>query len=188
MRSPSCAPTSSSTAPPGPTSTAPRPPSAMRCGSTTRPPGSSLRPPPPTARAVLYVSSDYVFDGTKGAAYVESDLPGAISRLRALEAGGRDVDPDRQPAPFHRPLLVAVRDRRAQLRRDDAAGRRRAGRGDRRLRPGGEPDLHAAPRRRRLPSWSTGKEYGIHHIAGAGRCSWFEYAQEIFDQAGLDTG
>ena len=30
-------------------------------------------------------------------------------------------------------------------------------------------------------------EYGIHHIAGGGRCSWFDYAQEIFDQAGLET-
>ena len=29
-------------------------------------------------------------------------------------------------------------------------------------------------------------EFGIHHIAAAGRCSWFEYAQEIFDQVGLD--
>jgi dTDP-4-dehydrorhamnose reductase len=29
-------------------------------------------------------------------------------------------------------------------------------------------------------------EYGIHHIAAAGSCSWFEYAQEIFDQAGID--
>ena len=31
-------------------------------------------------------------------------------------------------------------------------------------------------------------EYGIHHIAAAGRCSWFEYAQEIFDQAGSIRG
>ena len=30
-------------------------------------------------------------------------------------------------------------------------------------------------------------EYGIHHIAAAGRCSWFEFAQEIFDQVGLET-
>jgi dTDP-4-dehydrorhamnose reductase len=29
-------------------------------------------------------------------------------------------------------------------------------------------------------------EYGIHHIAGAGSCSWFDYAQEIFDQAGVE--
>jgi dTDP-4-dehydrorhamnose reductase len=29
--------------------------------------------------------------------------------------------------------------------------------------------------------------YGIHHVAGAGACSWFELAGEIFRQAGLDV-
>ena len=38
--------------------------------------------------SVLYVSSDYVFDGTKGSAYVESDLPAAISAYgRSKQAG-----------------------------------------------------------------------------------------------------
>jgi dTDP-4-dehydrorhamnose reductase len=31
-----------------------------------------------------------------------------------------------------------------------------------------------------------GEKFGIHHIAASGRCSWFEYAQEIFDQAGVE--
>ena len=31
-----------------------------------------------------------------------------------------------------------------------------------------------------------GDEYGIHHIAGGGQCSWYEFAQEIFDQAGVE--
>jgi dTDP-4-dehydrorhamnose reductase len=30
-----------------------------------------------------------------------------------------------------------------------------------------------------------GEDYGIHHVAGGGRCSWYELAQEVFDQAGL---
>jgi dTDP-4-dehydrorhamnose reductase len=33
---------------------------------------------------------------------------------------------------------------------------------------------------------SEGEDYGIHHIAGAGQCSWYEFAQEIFDQAGVE--
>ncbi|MFN2611812.1 MAG: dTDP-4-dehydrorhamnose reductase [Solirubrobacterales bacterium] len=28
--------------------------------------------------------------------------------------------------------------------------------------------------------------YGIHHMAGQGACSWYEFAQEIFRQAGID--
>jgi dTDP-4-dehydrorhamnose reductase len=31
-----------------------------------------------------------------------------------------------------------------------------------------------------------GEEYGIHHIVGGGQCSWYEFAQEIFDQAGVE--
>jgi dTDP-4-dehydrorhamnose reductase len=31
------------------------------------------------------------------------------------------------------------------------------------------------------------REYGVHHVAGAGQCSWFEFATEIFSQAGIDT-
>jgi dTDP-4-dehydrorhamnose reductase len=30
------------------------------------------------------------------------------------------------------------------------------------------------------------EDYGIHHIAAAGRCSWYEFAQEIFDQEALE--
>jgi dTDP-4-dehydrorhamnose reductase len=29
-------------------------------------------------------------------------------------------------------------------------------------------------------------QYGIHHVAAAGECSWFDYAQEIFDLEGSD--
>jgi dTDP-4-dehydrorhamnose reductase len=32
-----------------------------------------------------------------------------------------------------------------------------------------------------------GESHGLHHIAGSGQCSWFEFANEIFEQAGLDT-
>jgi dTDP-4-dehydrorhamnose reductase len=31
-----------------------------------------------------------------------------------------------------------------------------------------------------------GDDYGIHHIAGGGHCSWYEFAVEIFRQAELD--
>jgi dTDP-4-dehydrorhamnose reductase len=32
-----------------------------------------------------------------------------------------------------------------------------------------------------------GEDYGIHHLAAGGHCSWFEFAQEIFDVADLET-
>jgi dTDP-4-dehydrorhamnose reductase len=32
-----------------------------------------------------------------------------------------------------------------------------------------------------------GESYGLHHIAGYGECSWFEFANEIFERAGVET-
>jgi dTDP-4-dehydrorhamnose reductase len=29
-------------------------------------------------------------------------------------------------------------------------------------------------------------DYGIHHLAGAGSCSWYEFAREIFGRSGVD--
>ena len=31
-----------------------------------------------------------------------------------------------------------------------------------------------------------GEDYGVHHMAGGGRCSWYDFAVEIFSQAGLE--
>jgi dTDP-4-dehydrorhamnose reductase len=31
-----------------------------------------------------------------------------------------------------------------------------------------------------------GDDYGVHHMAGGGRCSWYEFAVEIFQQANVD--
>ena len=31
------------------------------------------------------------------------------------------------------------------------------------------------------------EDYGVHHVTASGSCSWFDFAQEIFDQAGLET-
>ena len=67
--------------------------------------------------------------------------------LRPHQAGGGDLGRRRQPAPLHRPLLVAVRPRGEELRRDDAAAGRRAAGGARGLRSGRLPYLHATPRR-----------------------------------------
>jgi dTDP-4-dehydrorhamnose reductase len=35
----------------------------------------------------------------------------------------------------------------------------------------------------RLLEWDA---YGVHHIAGGGECSWYDFAVEIFRQAGVE--
>jgi dTDP-4-dehydrorhamnose reductase len=136
--------------------------------------------------SVLYVSSDYVFDGAKGEAYVESDLPGAISAYGRSKQAGETSTQIANPRHFivrsswlfgtggpnfvetmlrvgsEQPEVIVVSDQVAS--------------------PTYTPHLAQA-----LALVIESEDYGIHHIAAAGRCSWFEYAQEIFDQAGLDT-
>ncbi len=92
--------------------------------------------------------------------YVESDLPSPAVGLRPLQEGGRDLGRGRQPASLHRSLLVAVRPRGEELRRDDASDRRRAAGGARGLRSGRLPDLHATPRRGAARCWSRARNTG----------------------------
>src|SRR6185295_1091781 len=64
------------------------------------------------------------------------------------------------------PLLLALRDRRLQLRRDDAAPGLDAERGPGRARPGRVADLHLAPRLRRRPPDRGGR---VRHPPHGGR-------------------
>jgi dTDP-4-dehydrorhamnose reductase len=135
--------------------------------------------------SVVQVSSDYVFDGSKGAPYVETDQTAPLSaygrsKLAGEEAaraankrhfvvrsawlygiGGRNfVETMLRLAADHGEVLVV---------RDQV----------------GSPTYtwHLAYGIVRL---IEGVEYGIHHMAAAGSCSWYEFAREIFDQAKVE--
>lgn len=135
--------------------------------------------------AIVYVSSDYVFDGSKGAPYVESDQVAPLSaygrtKLAGEEAtaaankrhfivrsawlfgigGGNFVETMLRLAADHGEVLVV---------RDQV----------------GSPTYtwHLAYGIVRL---IEGIEFGIHHMAAAGQCSWYEFAREIFEQAKVE--
>ena len=135
--------------------------------------------------SVVYVSSDYVFDGTKGSPYVESDMPGAISAYGRSKQAGETSTQTANPRHF-----IA---RTSWL--FGAGGPNFV---ETMLRVGGEqPEVIVVSDQIASPTYTPhlaqalallieGDEYGIHHVAASGRCSWFEYAQEIFDQAGVE--
>ena len=134
---------------------------------------------------VVYVSTDYVFDGAKGEPYVESDpthplsvygqskLAGEHETARTTErhfivrsqwlfgtSGRNFVETMLSLASDHGEVVV-VRD---QVGCPTYTG-------------------HLADAIVRLLDT---RAYGIHHIAGGGSCSWYEFAQEIFRQTGTD--
>jgi len=134
---------------------------------------------------MLYPSSDYVFDGRKGSPYVESDLTAAVSAYgRSKQAGETSV---------------AVANPRHLIARSSwlfgLGGRNFV---ETMLRLGREqPEVMVVSDQVGCPTYTRhlagalaelleSEDYGIHHVAGGGACSWYEFAQEIFDQAGVE--
>ena len=134
---------------------------------------------------VVYVSSDYVFDGSKRRPYVESDLPSAISAYGRTKQAGETSVAVSNPEHFI-------------VRSSWLFG---AGGGnfvETMLRLGSEqPEVVVVSDQVGCPTYTAhlaegiailleGEEFGIHHLCGSGSCSWYEFAQEIFDLAGID--
>lgn len=134
---------------------------------------------------VVYVSTDYVFDGSKREPYVESDAPHPLSvygqsKLAGEQETARCADRHfivrtqwlfgRSGRNFVETMLTLAADHGEVVVVRDQVG---------------------------CPTWTGDlaegivrlldtRAYGIHHIAGGGSCSWFEFAQEIFRQTGTD--
>jgi dTDP-4-dehydrorhamnose reductase len=134
---------------------------------------------------VLHVSTDYVFDGAKGAPYVESDQPAPLSAYGRTKLAGEEAVAAANKRHFivrsaglyglggrnfvDTMLRLAERQNEVTVVRDQV----------------GSPTYtwHLAYGIVRL---IEGLEYGIHHMAAAGQCSWYEFAREIFERSGAD--
>lgn len=134
---------------------------------------------------VLHVSTDYVFDGAKGAPYVESDQPAPLSAYGRTKLAGEEATAAANKRHFvvrsaglfgiggsnfvATMLRLAADHGEVLVVRDQV----------------GSPTYtwHLAYGIVRL---IEGIEYGIHHMAAAGQCSWYEFAREIFEQAKVE--
>jgi len=134
---------------------------------------------------IVQPSSDYVFDGSARAPYVESDMPAPLSAYGRSKLAGETSVAVANPHHF----IV----RSAWL--FGLGGKNFV---ETMLRLGTEqPEVLVVSDQVGCPTYTRhlgealailaeGEEFGIHHIAGGGQCSWYEFAQEIFDQAGLE--
>jgi dTDP-4-dehydrorhamnose reductase len=130
---------------------------------------------------VVYFSTDYVFDGTKGAPYVESDEPNPLSVYgRTKLAGEREIHEGwivRSSWLFGATGKNFVRTMLALAERLDEV-RVVA---DQRGSPTYVGHLAAAtPQLLDLPG-------GVWHVAAGGECTWAELAEAVFEDAGLAT-
>ena len=127
-------------------------------------------------------SSDYVFDGQKRTPYVESDTPAPLSRVRPHEAARRG---GRRRAGVDRAQLVALRLVVATTSSARCCGSARsATRWRSSTTSAARPTYvgHLAEATKAV----LDLPYGIYHVAAAGDCTWAEFAEAIFEEAGLD--
>jgi dTDP-4-dehydrorhamnose reductase len=127
-------------------------------------------------------SSDYVFDGAKGAPYVESDTPTPLSAYGRSKLHGEAAAGDRAwvvrsswlfgPTGhnFVRTMLRLGAEREEVAVVDDQRGC---------------PTYvgHLAVATRALVD--AGRAFGTWHVAAAGDCRWADFAEAIFEEAGL---
>jgi dTDP-4-dehydrorhamnose reductase len=133
----------------------------------------------------VYVSTDYVFDGRKGAPYLPGDAPGPLSTYGRTKLEGertaREASPDA--------LVVRTSWLYAKHRGFVSTMLERARRGER---------LRVVDDQRGRPTWVRDAALGIleltelgerdvWHVAGGGDCTRFELVREALHIAGLEA-
>jgi dTDP-4-dehydrorhamnose reductase len=135
---------------------------------------------------VVQPSTDYVFDGSKPDGYVESDEVGPLSAYGRSKLAGEHETASANPKHFivraswlfgvngrnfvDTMLGLATSQEEVLVVRDQVGCPTYTG--------------HLAMGLVRLLDRG---DYGIHHMAGGGECSWYEFAVEIFRQVKLDV-
>jgi dTDP-4-dehydrorhamnose reductase len=135
--------------------------------------------------SVVYVSTDYVFDGAKGEPYVESDQPAPLSAYGRTKLAGEEA-------------TAAANKRHFVVRSAGLFGIGGNNFVETMLRlAAGQSEVLVVRDQIGSPTYTwhlaygivrliEGLEFGIHHMAAAGQCSWYEFAREIFEQAKVD--
>jgi len=134
---------------------------------------------------VVYVSSDYVFDGTGTRPYTESSMTNPISAYGRSKAAGETS-------------TAVANERHLIVRSSWLFGTRGHNFVETMLRVGRrEPEVVVVTDQVGTPTFTRhlavalagllpSEEYGVHHVAATGSCSWFDFAQEIFDLEGIE--
>ena len=135
--------------------------------------------------ALVYICTDYVFDGTKGSPYYEYDQTNPLSVYGKTKHLGevyiRDILNKFYIVRtawlygFHGPNFVTTMLNLAKTNDTISVVSDQIG------SPTYTVDLANA-----IAQLIKKPAYGIYHVTNSEHCSWYEYAQEIFDIAGID--
>ena len=142
-----------------------------------------------SAFTLVHVSTDYVFDGAKGAAYVESDLPLPLNVYGGSKLAGENHV--RSIAPRHFVLRVSGLFGRAPCK--GKVGANFVQNMLKRAREGGEIRVvdserlcptHTWDAARQIVALTSTSHWGLYHAVSLQGCSWYEFARAIFELTG----
>jgi dTDP-4-dehydrorhamnose reductase len=134
---------------------------------------------------VIYVSSDYVFDGTKGTPYLESDPVTPISEYGRSKAEGERATLEANPRShvvrtswlfgtggrnFVATMLRLGAERDSVRVVDDQIGQ----------------PTYTGHLAHALLDLTESEDFGLHHVTGQGWCSWYELARYVFEKAEVE--
>ena len=130
---------------------------------------------------VVAFSTDYVFDGTKGVPYLESDPPNPLGAYGRTKLHGEAAAGERAWIVRSSWLFGSAGHNFVRTM----------------LRLGAERDeLSVVDDQRGCPTYVghlaaavpaiTELPFGVYHVAASGDCTWADFAEAIFEEAGLD--
>jgi dTDP-4-dehydrorhamnose reductase len=133
---------------------------------------------------LVYISTDFVFDGTKGSPYDEFDVPHPINVYGRTKLAGEYYATEIAP----RFLIVRTARLFGHQGRNFVKAILEQAHREERLRVVddqiGSPTFapHLA---RKILQLVEGSSVGIYHVTNSGFCSWFEFARGILEMAAL---
>lgn len=135
--------------------------------------------------ALIHVSTDYVFDGTKGTPYVEGDEARPLNAYGRTKLEGEKLVQQTNPKHFilRTAALYGSHPCRAKGGQNFVDLMLRLARERGRVRvvdnefttPTATADVA-----RQIAALSRSDRYGLYHATAEGSCSWYEFAREIF--------
>ena len=134
---------------------------------------------------LVYISTDYVFDGEKTEPYETNDKPNPINKYGLTKFEGEEA-----VRKYCKKYYIA---RTSWLY--GIHGRNFV---ETMLSLADKPELKVVDDQVGCPTWTVelsggivklleGAEFGTYHICGSGKTSWYGFAKEIFAQSGLDV-
>lgn len=132
---------------------------------------------------LVYISTDYVFDGTKKEPYTPEDTPNPLNNYGLTKLQGEEA--------------VKKHCEKYYIARTSwLYGHYGKNFVETMISKAGEP-LKVVDDQTGCPTWTVElangilrllqKPYGTYHVCGSGSTSWYGFAQEIFKQSGLDV-